>query len=344
MNGDFIPLSLDFLHDSGRFVEIGKREIWSIEEVLSKSPNVAYHIVALDSLSAENPGQFQELLHAVCVDFDEGLWRPLPYKSYDFESQYLDAFRYLRLGQNIGKVVLSLRGLAVEGRRISGGTFVITGGLGALGLLTAKVLAGLGAKRLVLLSRSGRVSHEGQGLESILEGLQNQTHLEVIVMRCDVSDEAAVVSMLSAVRELCEDTEGIDGVVHSAGTLRDAIIRGGGAASGFDEVWSAKAQSAYWLHKHTAADKLRLFVVFSSITAAIGNIGQSSYGAANNFMDGLVERRVRMGLAGQSIRWPAISDMGMAAATGTEGFASMSPSQVEALYSVNNHKCKVIQC
>ena len=51
---------------------------------------------------------------------------------------------------------------------VAGGTFIVTGGLGGLGLLTAKVLAGLGAARMVLLSRSGKVSHEGQGLEAEL--------------------------------------------------------------------------------------------------------------------------------------------------------------------------------
>ncbi|NDG63455.1 MAG: SDR family NAD(P)-dependent oxidoreductase, partial [Planctomycetes bacterium] len=251
----------------------------------------------------------------------------------EFEVAYVKDKRYVK--RYVENATSELTG-TISVNVLDGGTFVVTGGLGAIGLLTAKVLADRGAKRLILVSRSGRVSYEGQGLEARLIALQERGDVDVHVMQCDISDEAAVVSMLSAVRELCEDTEGIDGVVHSAGTLRDAIIRGGGAASGFDEVWSAKAQSAYWLHKHTAADKLRLFVVFSSITAAIGNIGQSSYGAANNFMDGLVERRVRMGLAGQSIRWPAISDMGMAASTRSSNdllSTSMSPSEVEALLS-----------
>jgi acyl carrier protein len=107
---------------------------------------------------------------------------------------------------------------------------------------------------------------------------------------------------------------GIEGVIHAAGVLRDALIRGGGAAAGFDDVWNAKARSAWLLHKHTMKDEIRRFICFSSLAAAIGNIGQTSYGAANAYLDGLMAERVRQGLAGLSIQWPAISGVGMAAA------------------------------
>ena len=62
-------------------------------------------------------------------------------------------------------------------------------------------------------------------------------------------------------------------------------------------------------------DNLKLFVVYSSIVVAIGNIGQSVYGSANAYLDGIIQERVQNGLTGCSIRWPAISSIGMAAAT-----------------------------
>ena len=70
----------------------------------------------------------------------------------------------------------------------------------------------------------------------------------------------------------------IEGVVHSAGVIRDGLIRGGAAAQGSADVWGAKALSAWWLHKHTMDDDLRVFISFSSIAAAVGNPGQSVYG------------------------------------------------------------------
>ena len=81
---------------------------------------------------------------------------------------------------------------------VAGGAFIMTGGLGGLGLLTAKVLAGVGAAHLVLLSWSGKVSNEGQGLEAELSWLQEESGCDVPC--CDVSGEASVVSILSAVR------------------------------------------------------------------------------------------------------------------------------------------------
>eukprot|EP01034_Spumella_vulgaris_P031056 gene31056-38385_t len=191
------------------------------------------------------------------------------------------------------------------------GSYIITGGLGGLGLLTAKLLARLGATHVFLVSRSGRVAHEGQGLEADLQWLQSsECGAQVHVLRCDVSDESAVVRMLSEVRATAG---GVDGVVHCAGVLRDALIRGGGAAAGCADVWNSKALSAWWLHKHTLQDDLRVFLCYSSITAALGNIGQSAYGAANRFLDSLVSERRGQGLCGVSIRWPAISGVGMAA-------------------------------
>eukprot|EP01042_Synura_sphagnicola_P036442 gene36442-biopygen5568 len=92
-------------------------------------------------------------------------------------------------------------------------------------LLTAKVLVEVGVKRLVLLSRSGKVSYEGQGLEEQLHWLVEESGADVRVMRCDVSDESSVVSMLECVRSLEGWEGGIEGIVHSAGVSRDGLIR-----------------------------------------------------------------------------------------------------------------------
>jgi NAD(P)-dependent dehydrogenase (short-subunit alcohol dehydrogenase family) len=193
----------------------------------------------------------------------------------------------------------------------SSGAYIVTGGLGGLGLVTAKVLARAGAKHIFLVSRSGRVSYEGQGLEEDLAWLQSSASgAAVHTVRCDVSDESAVEAMLAECRRVAGS---IEGVVHSAGVPRDGLIRGGAAAERSADVWKAKALSAWWLHKHTTDDDLRVFISFSSITAALGNPGQSAYGAANRFLDGLMAERMRRGAHGLSIRWPAISGVGMAA-------------------------------
>jgi len=283
LGSDFISNSLKLMSPGGRFVEIGKREIWSPKEVKDFRPDIDYHILALDTIIQENPDLFQALLHRVCEDVDNGYWTALPLQTFDFVSDYKNAFRHLRDGKIIGKTVLKVRPLVIEAAAdsIGEGAYVITGGLGGLGLLTAKVLVQMGAKRLVLVSRSGRVSYEGQGLEANLAWLQEESGADVQVMRCDVSEEAAVERMLSEVRL---GAGGIEGIVHSAGVLRDALIRGGAAAAECKDVWAAKAHSAWLLHKHSVQDKLKVFLTFSSISTATGNPGQAAYAAANSYL------------------------------------------------------------
>jgi NADP-dependent 3-hydroxy acid dehydrogenase YdfG len=192
------------------------------------------------------------------------------------------------------------------------GSYIITGGLGGLGLSTAKVLIEMGVRQLVLISRSGAVPYGGQGLEDKLAWLLNESGADVRVLRCDVSEESSVVALLESVRGIEGWTGGIRGVVHSAGVLRDAMIRGGKAASTGSDVWLSKAHSAQLLDKHTRQDSLDLFVCYSSIVASIGNIGQAAYGAANAYLDCLMQARARSGLCGLSIQWPAIYGAGMA--------------------------------
>ena len=77
------------------------------------------------------------------------------------------------------------------------------------------------------------------------------------VLRCDMSDEASVVSMLLALRDVSAGG-GIRGIVHAAGVIRDSLIRGGGAAAGCEAVWSLKkAQSALLLHEHIQRRRAR---------------------------------------------------------------------------------------
>ena len=346
LSGDYIPYSLDLLATGGRFIEIGKRGIWSAEEVQGKRPDVKYYVLELDTLSQTHPEAFHQLLSRVCEGFDDGVWKPIQMTVFDLRNEYRYALDVLRLGSNLGKVVLSnsIRAKSASmycaerlRARALFGTYIISGGLGGLGLLTAQVLVRLGGiKSLVLLSRSGRVSYEDQGLEDRLRWLlDNVSGVEVSVMMCDVSDELSLSLSLRAVRRAGGS---IVGIIHSAGVLHDALIRGGGAYRGADLVWSSKAISALRLHSHALCDEIDVFMCYSSITAAIGNIGQSSYGAANAYVDGMMTRRVSQGLPGVSIRWPAVSGIGMAAATVLKRGAdtagkdmTMRPSECEGL-------------
>jgi len=189
------------------------------------------------------------------------------------------------------------------------GIFLISGGLGGLGLLVAKVLCQLGVKYIALLSRTGEVSYDGQGMDVALDSLLNSYSAEVRVVKCDVSSETSLVTALRGLRLTCGSD--IIGVFHCAGVLCDGLIRGGKAINGRETVWNSKARSGFLLHTHTLRDPIQVFVCFSSIVVALGNIGQSIYAAANAYLDKIALLRVKHDLPGKSIRWALVSGMGM---------------------------------
>ena len=215
-------------------------------------------------------------------------------------------------------------------------SYLITGGLGGLGLLSAKVLVDMGVRQLVLVSRSGLV-HSDQGLEERLNWLLEESGADVRVMRCDVSDEASVEQLLERIRSIEGWNGGLEGIIHCAGLIRDGLIRGGQAALGAESVWKSKAYSAYLLDKHTRTDNLKMFVCYSSLSATIGNVGQSSYAAANAFLDFLMDKRRGEGYCGVSIRWPIVSGVGIAAPVSAKAGSSkphiadisINPAEVE---------------
>ena len=118
------------------------------------------------------------------------------------------------------------------------------------------------------------------------------------VVAADVADPAAVRKVVAAV----DPAHPLTGVVHTAGTLDDAMIRSL-TPDHLARVWAAKADAAYHLHEATAQTRLGMFVVFSSIAATLGTLAQANYAAANGFLDALAAHRRASGLPGLSIAW-----------------------------------------
>jgi len=162
------------------------------------------------------------------------------------------------------------------------GVFIITGGLGGLGILTAETLAELGARVLVLVSRESKVKLQVQDLKARLKKIENTTSTKISIETCDISLESRVESLLGRVRHAYGS---IDGVVHSAGVISDRSFFQQDE-NNFDLAFEGKANGAWLLHKHTLGDSLKYFISFSSLVALFGNVGQTNYAAANTFLDG----------------------------------------------------------
>ncbi|MER5556945.1 SDR family NAD(P)-dependent oxidoreductase, partial [Streptomyces sp. NPDC002793] len=178
------------------------------------------------------------------------------------------------------------------------GTVLVTGGTGALGDLTARLLAERGATRIVVASRRGPAAPGASGLVADL-ATQGCT---CVVVPCDLSDRAAVTDLLAQ--------HPVTAVVHAAGIVDDGVLDAL-TADRLAAVLAAKATSADLLDELTG--DLTDFVVFSSLAGVLGSAGQGAYAAANAHLDALVERRRARGQAGTAVAWGAWAGAGMAA-------------------------------
>jgi short-subunit dehydrogenase/acyl carrier protein len=198
-------------------------------------------------------------------------------------------------------------------------TYLITGGLGSLGLRTAERMVRDGARHLVLTSRSAA---ESPGVEALRLG-----GATVMVVACDLSRSEEVERLFA---ETLATMPPLRGVVHSAGVVEDALLPQQ-TVEGFRRVMSAKVAGAWNLHRETQALALDFFVMYSSAASLIGAAGQANYASANAFLDGLAHYRRSLGLTAVSLNWGAWSGDGMASRTEVqERLAALGVSMISA--------------
>jgi 3-oxoacyl-(acyl-carrier-protein) synthase/tryptophanase/pimeloyl-ACP methyl ester carboxylesterase/acyl carrier protein/NAD(P)-dependent dehydrogenase (short-subunit alcohol dehydrogenase family) len=216
-----------------------------------------------------------------------------------------------------------------------GGTYLITGGAGALGLLVAEFLAGHGPVNLVLTGRSPLDETRRARVEAL-----DREGVRVRYLAADIAVRSDAERLLQRVRE---EFGALHGVVHAAGVTRDAraVLKTPGEVA---EVLAPKIDGALHLDALTRDDPLDFFVLFSSATAEMGNLGQADYAYANGFLDAFAREREQERQAGRragrtvAIGYPLWREGGMAVDEATErlmarhwGIAPLStPAGLEA--------------
>lgn len=184
------------------------------------------------------------------------------------------------------------------------GTYMITGGCGALGLEVARWLAAQGARNLVLVGRSGA----GAEAEAVIADLQADG-VRVEVRRADISSREDSIGLFARIEA---EFPPLRGILHTAGVLDDGVVTEQTWAR-FERVMAPKISGAWNLHERTRDLPLDFFILFSSMSSMIGAAGQSNYAASNAFLDALAHYRRSSGLPGLSINWGAWAEVGMAA-------------------------------
>ncbi|HEX5852240.1 MAG TPA: type I polyketide synthase [Solirubrobacteraceae bacterium] len=308
--GEFIDASLGLLGAGGRFVEMGKTDLRSVEDVAARHPGVSYR--AFDLMEA-GPERLGEMLGEIAELFEEGVLSPLPVTGWDVR-RAPDAFRFMSQAGHVGKNVLTMPA-SID----PDGTVLITGGTGALGSALARhLVTEHGVRHLVLASRRGDQAAGAPELEQELEG----HGASVRVVACDVAEESQLAALLAEI----PPERPLRGVIHVAGVIDDGVLETM-TREQLDRVFAAKAEAAWNLHRQTLGCDLTTFVMFSSAAGVLGAPGQANYAAANAFLDALAARRRAAALPGVSIAWgPWETTAGMTATVDERDIARMGRS------------------
>lgn len=325
LSGEFIPKSLSILSSGGHFLEIGKQGIWQSEQVAQIRPDVSYSSCDLLSLALSKPHLIQKMLKQLLILFDKKHILPLPYQIFSSE-QAIDAFRKMQQAKHIGKILITPPSTdapwCVSTIR-SNSTYLITGGLGDLGLKVAQWLITKGASHLILVGRHQPATHVQ---ETITQLTSLGTKIQVI--QADVSNARDISQIIQNVKNL-------RGIIHAAGVLDDGIIENQ-TWSRFEQVYLPKIQGAWNLHQFSQNHSLDFFVMFSSAASLLGSAGQANYTAANSFLDSLAFARRGLGLPATSINWGRWDGMGKATknahlSQGISGMQAIAPSHYLAV-------------
>ncbi|MEQ9620457.1 amino acid adenylation domain-containing protein [Coleofasciculus chthonoplastes] len=300
-NKEFIDKSFEILAENGRFIELGKIDIWDNQKVQQLRPDAAYFPFELGEAYQQNPDLLPSLFAHLLSGFAEGSLKPLPMKVFSLEN-VVDAFRYMAGAKHIGKVVISMSASPSSTVVRGEGSYLITGGLGGLGIKAAQWLIEEGAKHIVLASRRGINSPEvGAEIRQLEE-----KGAEILVVKADVAQYEDVAHLIAA----CPQP--LRGIIHAAGVLDDGVLQKQSWAR-FETVMAAKVTGSWNLHQLTKDVPLDLFICFSSAASITGMVGQGNYIAANTFLDTLAHYRRALNLPALSVNWGAWSDVGMAA-------------------------------
>jgi NADPH:quinone reductase-like Zn-dependent oxidoreductase/aryl carrier-like protein len=308
--GEGLVRSLATLGDYGRFLEIGKRDVYGNSR-LGLRPfrkNLSMHVIDLDRMIRERPAVLGSLLRQIVADVSAGRLKPLPQRVFPI-GEAVAAFRHMQQSKHIGKVVLSMReapaAVAPSEEPIAfaaDATYLIAGGLGGFGLAVARWMVERGARHLMLLGRHGVPSPE---VRQVLTDLEQQG-ARIEVRPADISKEGDVAAVLA---EIDRNGPPLRGVMHTAMVLEDCLLLNLDRDR-LRRVLAPKVVGAWNLHRQTLGRPLDFFVLFSSLASVLGHAGQANYAAANAFLDVLAWYRRSLGLPALTVNWGYLGEVG----------------------------------
>ncbi len=312
---------MELLAFGGRFVEIGKKDIYG-DTRMGLFPfrrNLSFYGVDLALMCSTHPERISGLLRTVYRLTAEGVL-PQPETTHYPLSEAATAIRVMGAAEHTGKLILSIphtghTNVVVPPEQIQvfrpDGAYIVTGGTGGLGLFLAGRMSAGGAGRIVLNSRSGPNPAARERIEQL-----RAAGTEVEVVTGDIAVPETVDRLVAAATA---SGLPVRGVLHAAAVVEDATL-----TNITDDLverdWAPKVYGAWHLHRATTTEPLDWFCSFSSAAALLGSPGQGAYAAANSWLDAFTQWRRSHGLPATAVAWAAWDEIGAGkhlAASGT---------------------------
>ncbi|WP_156749334.1 KR domain-containing protein, partial [Mycobacterium sp. 1165196.3] len=323
---------VELLAFGGRFVEIGKRDIYG-DTRLGLFPfrrNLTFYALDLALMSFSHPDRLRDLLNTVYRLTADGEL-PMPEARHYALADAATAIRVMSGAQHTGKLVLDIPHTgrsrvmvppAQVGVFRSDGAYIVTGGLGGLGLFLADKMASPGSEagcgRIVLSSRS-QPNPEARAMIERIRG----TGADVVVECGDIAEAGTAQRLVAAATATGLP---VRGVLHLAAVIEDATLTNI-TDDLIEHDWAPKVYGAWNLHTATASQPLDWFCSFSSAAALVGSPGQGAYAAANSWLDAFTRWRRARGLPATAIAWGAWGQIGRGTALAEGADAAIAPDE-----------------
>nr|WP_314465332.1 SDR family NAD(P)-dependent oxidoreductase [uncultured Clostridium sp.] len=334
-NMEQIPLFSYAENIGGKFHEYAVWAFQNMQDILRSKPKeqVLVQIIGerecgfaglhglLNTLHLENPNIWGQIIELDKWRDGEAVEELLQFESQRLEDNYI---RY-----QDGKRLIKRWKETIQNEKETcpvpwkdGGIYLITGGMGGLGMIFARDLAEKTKHSTVILTGRSKQNEEIQKKLNELEemGIQAEYRQADVGIKSETED---------LIEEIKAKYKGITGILHSAGTLRDCYMLEKKEAEIREVLWP-KVNGTVNLDESTKDMELELFVMFSSAAGVFGNIGQADYAMANAFMDQYAEYRNDLAAGGKrsgktvSIDWPLWENGGMQVSSKTQEWMERS--------------------
>ncbi|MFD3595205.1 type I polyketide synthase [Nocardia sp. NPDC058640] len=307
--GEILRQNFNAAAEFGRIVEVGKADIYTggLLELANFDKNLAYYSMDLDRLVAVRPQRLARLLERVFEKVTDGTYTPLPYQLFDTH-EVSQAFEETLRSARVGRVALRMDDPQPPVRPFlppieidSSASYLITGGFGGFGMALGRWLALRGARRLVLVGRSGATTDTARRQLEVWRAVG----IEVIEEHADVTDADAVAAIVARAHS---PQHPLRGIFHAAGAVADNRLANMQFAE-LDRVYRPKVHGAQTLHQAVAdaGITLDMFVLCSSGGSMYGIYGQYNYCAANIAVETLAQRWAAAGERALCIGWGHLS-------------------------------------